>query len=453
MNSNTPGKCSDEIPVPTCSTKKISTEESISAALDRGIEICVNEFLRKRSSGSENSEEEFPMKKHSKISCGDESKLNLLSLENILEYRLYLLKHGVIFESEIGSNESITLVTERELDFIFKKHWTKQSEFCPKKVMESKDDEAKQQALFKKHWTKQSEFGPKKVMESEDEEAEQQALFLLIRARKSIVSLSKTETEFREGVSNNEDVMRKELGVANTLSNGKKMHRFLKYIEVPADKNEFQPKAHKILFVEEYKKSGKTARLLSEICNDIWLVFRCVYIILARDSNAFDKIDYHSNFYYEDIGTIGDYMKLYMDFYLLELVDFRVGVVQSTKTFLYNLFEKFDIQVTDFVHSTARKNLRITFVMIENFYTMLPSNVALFCFLDSLKKHDVLFDLQQMAYFVVIPEDIANSVVAQDASWDIQKSSTFIKEELEKFSLLLLTNTENVPTSPGYDPS
>jgi hypothetical protein len=84
---------------------------------------------------------------------------------------------------------------------------------------------------------------------------------------------------------------------------------------------------------------------------------------------------------------------------------------------------------------------------------MLPSNVALFCFLDSLKKHDVLFDLQQMAYFVVIPEDIANSVVAQDASWDIQKSSTFIKEELEKFSLLLLTNTENVPTSPGYDPS
>jgi len=420
MNSNTPGKCSDEIPVQTCSTKKISTEESISAALDRGIEICVNEFLRKRSSGSENSEEEFPMKKHSKISCGDESKLNLLSLENILEYRLYLLKHGVIFEREIGSNESRTLVTERELDFI-----------------------------FKKHWTKQSEFGPKKVMESEDDEAEQQALFLLIRARKSIVSLSKTETEFREGVSNNEDVMRKELGVANTLSNEENMDRFLQYIEVPPNEEEFEPEAHKILFVEEYKKSGKTARLLSEICNDIWLVFRCVYIILARDSTAFDKIDYHSNFYYEDIGTIGDYMKLYMDFYLLELVDFRVGVVQSTKTFLYNLFEKFDIQVRDFVHSTARKNLRITFVMIENFYTMLPSNVALFCFLDSLKKHDVLFDLQQMAYFVVIPEDIANSVVAQDASWDIRKSSTFIEEELEKFSSLLLTNTENVPMSPG----
>jgi len=420
MNSNTPGKCSDEIPVQTCSTKKISTEESISAALDRGIEICVNEFLRKRSSGSENSEEEFPMKKHSKISCGDESKLNLLSLENILEYRLYLLKHGVIFEREIGSNESRTLVTERELDFI-----------------------------FKKHWTKQSEFGPKKVMESEDDEAEQQALFLLIRARKSIVSLSKTETEFREGVSNNEDVMRKELGVANTLSNEENMDRFLQYIEVPPNEEEFEPEAHKILFVEEYKKSGKTARLLSEICNDIWLVFQCVYIILARDSTAFDKIDYHSNFYYEDIGTIGDYMKLYMDFYLLELVDFRVGVVQSTKTFLYNLFEKFDIQVRDFVHSTARKNLRITFVMIENFYTMLPSNVALFCFLDSLKKHDVLFDLQQMAYFVVIPEDIANSVVAQDASWDIQKSSTFIEEELEKFSSLLLTNTENVPMSPG----
>ena len=420
MNSNTPGKCSDEIPVQTCSTKKISTEESISAALDRGIEICVNEFLRKRSSGSENSEEEFPMKKHSKISCGDESKLNLLSLENILEYRLYLLKHGVIFEREIGSNESRTLVTERELDFI-----------------------------FKKHWTKQSEFGPKKVMESEDDEAEQQALFLLIRARKSIVSLSKTETEFREGVSNNEDVMRKELGVANTLSNEENMDRFLQYIEVPPNEEEFEPEAYKILFVDEYMKSGKTARLLSEICNEMWLVFRCVYIILTFDSSEFDKIDYNVNFRYENIGTIGDYMKLYMDFYLLELVDFRVGVVQSTKTFLYNLFEKFDIQVTDFVHSTARKNLRITFVMIENFYTMLPSNVALFCFLDSLKKHDVLFDLQQMAYFVVIPEDIANSVVAQDASWDIRKSSTFIEEELEKFSSLLLTNTENVPMSPG----
>ena len=90
---NTPGKCSDEIPVLTCSTKKISAEESNAAALDRAIEISVTNFLGKRSSGSENSKEKFPMKKHGKISCGDESKLVRLSLEDLVKYRLSLLDH------------------------------------------------------------------------------------------------------------------------------------------------------------------------------------------------------------------------------------------------------------------------------------------------------------------------------------------------------------------------
>ena len=84
---------------------------------------------------------------------------------------------------------------------------------------------------------------------------------------------------------------------------------------------------------------------------------------------------------------------------------------------------------------------------------MLPSNVALFCLLASLKKHDVLYDVLQMANFVVIPENTGNLIIAPDASEDIQKSIVFIERELETFESLLQKNTENVPTSPMYDPS
>jgi len=429
--SNTPGKCSDEIPVLTCSTKKISAAASIAAALDRGIKISVNNFLGKRSSGSENSKEEFPMKKHAKISCGDESRMVRLSVENLEEYNLSLPKQAVIFEKEIGSIHSRTHVTQEELYFILKMHCKKKSEYGPKKVIECENEDAAQQAL----------------------DAAQQALFLLIRAKRWIFSHSKIETEFREGVSNNEDVMREELGVANMLEDTRRIHENLQYIEVPADTEDIEKKAHKILFVDEYMNSGKTAGLLSEICKDMWLVVRCVYIISTRDSSDFDKIDYNGNIDDEKIVNIGAYMRSYMDIYLLRSVNFRAVIVQSTSTFLYNLFEKFNFLVKDCVHSTARKNLQITFMLIKECYKSLPSNVALICFLASLKTHDVSYDLRQMAYFVVIPEDMENLVVAQDASVDIQKSITFIEEELEKFSLLLKKNTENVPTSPGYDPS
>ena len=426
---NTPCERSDEVSVQTSSTKKNFTKECMDNAVDSALSQVFSNWLGadavgKRSSCSGDSNDDFPVRKQPKTffehaSMMDEVKtVSLAKGEQVEEYKEYLRQQATIFENEnIAETPADSGVTDEEFEFLFNMHW-------------------------KRNYEDSIDFY----------DTAQKALFLLKRAKRAIFSQSKPEIKFHTKVSNNVDVMKMHLKNANKTDRQNK-YAFLKYYKIPKDENDADKEVDKVFYVDEYFKSNKTCKLLEEICKNMWIAVRCFCIACCYDDISFDKKAYNKFIADGEIANIGTFMCGYLDRYVLQSVGYQIFKGETTSTFLFNLFEKFDIQANDCVHSTARKNLRITFILIKKCYKSLPSNVALFCFLSSLKTHDVSYNLQQMAHFVVIPEDMENLVVAQDASGNVQKSITFIKEELEKFSLLLLTNTENVPTSPGYDPS
>jgi len=425
----TPGERSDEVSVLTSSTKKFSTQECIDEAVDGAISQTVSIWLgatvlSKRGSCSESSKEELPVRKQAKMSCEDASMMDsaksvsVAPAENLEEYQAYLRRHAGIFQTEIlAETPADSRVTEAEFDLLFRRRWRSTSE---------------------------------RVIKFDD--VAQQALFLLIKAKRAIFSQRNPEIKFHERVSDNVDDMKKQLEIANAIHLSEKSVT-LKFFIIKKDKDDVDEEPDKVYFVDEYFKSHKTCHLLKEICKDMWLVVRCGSLASLYDDSNFEKYVYYHRIAREKIADIGEYMRSYLDLYVLESVDLQPFTVETTFTFLENLFEKFDIGVKDCVHSTARKNLKITFIMIEECYTMLPSNVALFCLLSSLKTHDVCYDVRQMANFVVIPENMGNLIIAPDASEDIQKSIVFIEGGLETFESLLQKNTENVPTSPTYDPS